>query len=45
MINFKDDSDLIDYEKYLRCPDCKKKGLYCQKHKVEVEEILRKNRR
>lgn len=40
MINSKEDSNLIDYEKYLRCPDCKKSGLYCSKHKAEVEKIL-----
>ena len=32
--------ELIDFIKYLNCPDCIESGLYCSKHKVEVEKIL-----
>ena len=31
---------MIDYEKYLKCQDCKDSGLYCKKHRKEVEAIL-----
>ena len=36
-------NDKIDFYKYLNCPNCKKSGLYCQKHRVEVEQILKQN--
>lgn len=32
--------DLINYIKYLNCPDCKDSGLYCREHRIEVEKIL-----
>jgi len=32
--------ELINYTKYLNCPDCKKKELYCDTHRTEVELIL-----
>lgn len=31
---------MIDYYKYLKCPDCKDSGLYCKSHRDEVEKIL-----
>ena len=31
---------VIDFFKYLKCPDCKKVELYCEKHRNEVESIL-----
>ena len=31
------DIEAIDYRKYLNCHDCKKVGLYCKKHRMEVE--------
>jgi len=31
-----------DYSKYLHCPDCQESGLYCSKHRIEVEAALRK---
>ena len=31
---------MIDYYKYLKCPECKDTGLYCKPHRIEVEEIL-----
>ncbi|MCE9653414.1 MAG: hypothetical protein K8Q89_10245 [Nitrosarchaeum sp.] len=31
---------MINYYKYLKCPDCKKSGLYCPVHRKEVEKIL-----
>ena len=31
---------LIDFEKYLKCPKCKKIEFYCNEHKKEVEKIL-----
>ncbi len=30
----------IDYTKYLNCQACKDSGLYCPKHRVEVENML-----
>jgi len=33
--------ELIDFNKYLNCPDCKEVGLYCAEHRIEVEKILR----
>ncbi len=33
-------ASLIDYYKYLNCKDCKESGLYCPKHRTEVEKIL-----
>ena len=35
---------MIDYYKYLRCPDCVEKGLYCKPHKIEVEKLLAKEK-
>ena len=34
---------MIDYYKYLKCPDCKESGMYCTIHKKEVDEILEKD--
>ncbi len=34
--------DLINFIKYLNCPDCKDSGLYCSEHRIEVEKILEK---
>ncbi len=31
---------LLDYYKYLNCKDCRESGLYCPKHRTEVEKIL-----
>ncbi len=31
---------VIDYYKYLNCPDCKKLQFYCAPHKIEVDKIL-----
>jgi len=31
----------MDYSKYLQCPDCQESGLYCSKHRREVESVLR----
>jgi len=33
--------NMIDFNKYLSCPDCRESGLYCPKHRIEVEEILK----
>ena len=33
---------MIDFNRYLKCPDCIKSGLYCTTHKIEVETTLRK---
>ncbi|MCV0410512.1 hypothetical protein [Nitrosopumilus sp.] len=35
--------EMIDYEKYLKCPDCRNAGLYCKPHREEVETILKNN--
>ena len=35
--------ETINYYKYLKCPGCIESGLYCQPHRMEVEEILEKN--
>jgi len=32
----------MDYTKYLNCHDCKDVGLYCKKHRKEVELKLKK---
>ncbi len=32
----------MDYTKYLNCRNCKDVGLYCKKHKREVEIKLKK---
>lgn len=32
----------MDYSKYLHCSACQDCGLYCPKHRVEVETSLRK---
>ena len=32
----------MDYSKYLQCHDCQESGLYCIKHRVDVEAGLRK---
>ncbi len=31
---------MIDFTKYLQCPDCRASGLYCVKHREEVEKKL-----
>jgi len=31
---------VIDFYKYLNCPECKDAGLYCKIHRTEVEKIL-----
>lgn len=31
---------MVDFYKYLNCPDCREAGLYCPEHKKEVEEQL-----
>jgi hypothetical protein len=31
---------MIDFYKYLKCPNCKESGLYCPTHRKEVEKIL-----
>ena len=31
---------MINFYKYLKCPDCKDVGLYCKLHRKEVESIL-----
>jgi len=31
-----------DYSKYLHCQDCQESGLYCIKHRIEVEATLHK---
>ncbi|MGI9567185.1 MAG: hypothetical protein ACR2LL_09275 [Nitrosopumilus sp.] len=33
---------MVNYTKYLRCTECQKAGLYCTKHRVEVEMSLKK---
>ena len=32
----------MDYTKYLNCEYCKEYGLYCKKHRIEVEKELKK---
>lgn len=32
----------MDYSKYLHCPACQDSGLYCPKHRIEVQTTLRK---
>jgi hypothetical protein len=32
----------MDYSKYLHCLDCQESGLYCSKHRIEVEAALHK---
>jgi len=32
----------MDYTKYLNCHDCRYAGLYCKKHRREVELKLKK---
>jgi hypothetical protein len=34
---------MIDFSKYLDCPDCKDSGVYCDEHRIEVEKILKEN--
>ena len=34
---------MIDFRKYLNCPDCKESGIYCSAHRIEVEKILKEN--
>lgn len=36
--------DAVDYFKYLKCPECRKVGLYCGPHRIEVEKILEEYR-
>ena len=31
----------MDYSKYIHCPDCIESGLYCPRHQIEIERILR----
>ena len=31
---------LIDFYKYLNCTSCRRIGLYCTKHREEVEKLL-----
>ncbi|MFQ5440172.1 MAG: hypothetical protein ACE5DL_01785 [Nitrosopumilaceae archaeon] len=31
---------MIDYFKYLRCPECVENELCCKPHKIEVEKLL-----
>ena len=35
-------SQTMDYSKYLHCLACQESGLYCPKHRIEVETNLRK---
>ena len=35
-------SQVVLYSKYLKCSACKESGLYCKKHRKEVENDLRK---
>lgn len=37
-----DPNEMLDYAKYLDCQECRKIGLYCTPHRIEVEEILTK---
>ena len=32
----------VNYTKYLNCIECQEAGLYCVKHRIEVERNLRK---
>ncbi len=34
------DFELIDFLKYLNCPNCKEVEFYCAEHRIEVEKIL-----
>lgn len=36
---------MIDFIKYLNCPACKESGLYCLRHRIEVEKILRETQK
>jgi len=38
--HFGNDFELIDFLKYLNCPNCKEVEFYCAKHRIEVEKIL-----
>ena len=31
---------MIDYYKYLKCPECKDTRLYCKPHRIEVTQFL-----
>ena len=33
-------TSMIDFSKYLNCNDCRIIGLYCEKHRAEVEKKL-----
>jgi len=35
------DFESIDFDKYLYCPDCRRVGLYCIKHRLEVERYFK----
>ena len=35
--------NFIDFYKYLKYPKCVESGLYCQEHRIEVENILNQN--
>ncbi|HET6517558.1 MAG TPA: hypothetical protein VFG25_04980 [Nitrosopumilaceae archaeon] len=43
MTNSFDLEDRIDFEKYLNCKSCQEAGVYCSKHRKEVEQILKQN--
>jgi len=34
------DFELIDFNKYLNCPECQEVELYCAEHRIEVQRIL-----
>ncbi len=34
------DFELIDFNKYLNCPECQEAELYCAEHRIEVQRIL-----
>lgn len=36
----KNPNEIIDFTKYLNFPACKESGLYCTKHRIEVEKLL-----
>jgi len=31
---------MIDFRKYMNCPECRERPPYCPEHKKEVEAIL-----
>ena len=36
---------MLDFRKYLNCPECRRRPPYCPEHRKEVEVILGKDRR